>query len=265
MTVQGQDSACQLNEVCYSLPANCLPYSPCNFTLQSGMEECIGVAGGGAILYSAGISLTNNYNTDVDINLSSLQGIVGVSSLHLTPNETNNLSFVFQDTLPYDGYVCINAQATSPETDSTCESVVCFALKDDNTCLNNFTGNYFDACIDQQTFIGYDAHGYPEYLINYHFDNEISNPNDPYSDVQVSLVSSDGMTSAITPVHATYGVNYGTFVYTNTSGYTSLCVELVLTQKENQPYSSWAIDYTVNTCLCIQLPSRSALRKVKTK
>jgi hypothetical protein len=111
--------------------------------------------------------------------------------------------------------------------------------------------------------MGYDANGNPEYIVYYHFDNQISSPSDPNSDVVVSIVSNSGTITAITPNPAIFGMNTDSFVYTNNSGNPQLCVELVLTEKEFQPYQSWAIDYNTNACLCAPLPYLPALRLKK--
>ena len=140
---------------------------------------------------------------------------------------------------------------------NNCQSVVCFPLNSTPACLQEVYQQNIEACIDSIHLFGYSTDNFPKYEVYYDF--MCNGLNISHQDTMVvSIMSSDGTISAITPTQFYYvdGNNIsGHFTFVDYDNATDLCVTLILTNKSDRPInSSYAVDYSNRGCLCISLP-----------
>ncbi|MFM2224256.1 MAG: hypothetical protein RJA07_458 [Bacteroidota bacterium] len=247
VSVSGADT-CAHDVPCINLPNNCVAYSPCNMSIAYRQDRCIGIDAKGNPMYIIDVDITNNYSMPVDDTLFSYQGIVTNNIVtSIPPNNTVSTQIIFTDTLPFDGYICLYGKTVDPTTGTPCQSVTCFALTSSNQCIQT-TGCTFDACIEGIACLGFDTLGNPMYQVSVHFNNPFGGYN---LNAILSIISTSGLITNLTPVTPIGGSNVATFIFTDNTLSHQLCLQLIISDTIKQPYFNCSIDYTQVECLCL--------------
>ena len=252
------NDTCLTQQYCWSLANSCTTLPPCNFIMTVKAANCEGMGDlGNSIHYLVTAEFVSTTGNNIRINLTSPDGIVGLSDYALYASATQTVNFDFEDTLSFDGYTCINAKLVDIAEGNNCQSVVCFPLNSTPACLQQVYQQNIEACIDSIHLFGYSTDNFPKYEVYYDFMCNGLNIR-PHDTMVVSVMSSDGTISAITPTQFYYvdgNTISGHFTFVDYDNTTDLCVTLILTNKSDRPInSSYAVDYTNRGCLCISLP-----------
>jgi hypothetical protein len=259
---QAELNSCTKDSIKIALPTNgCNSIQACDIQFTYLHDGCNGIDEFGNPVYSISLEIVNNYAYDVYDTLETVYGKIENNIIFLSANSTTQTDILFTDTLPYDGYICINAKTISPQNSQPCQSLICLPLKESINCIRTNGCNITETRIDEISCLGVDNNGKRQYKVKILYVNPFAYISPT---LHTSISTMYGIINNITPSTPNYSGQIDTveFVFTNSTDVNELYLNLTLTETANQPYFSCGSDYTINSNLTRELPSCNSLRLI---